>query len=152
MSVDIPQNTLSLTFKSTIRIGDVFLKCFEGISHPKFFIITGISQDRVTVCSVFINSKIHPSLFNKPILFNAQIPLKKDSNSFLSHDSYANCSHTFILDLTLLAEDIANDKCKVIGTLNNDDIISVRRAIIDTGLLSHDTERTFFNDLLQCQK
>lgn len=73
MSVDIPQDILKKSFFSSLKLGDVFLKNFEGIDHQKFFIVAGMTDDKLTVCSVFINSNIHPSLYNKQLILNAQV-------------------------------------------------------------------------------
>ena len=145
MSVDFPQEIIT----AAIHTGDVFLQNFEGIYHPKFFIVTGITRNRLTVCSIFINSRIHPSLYNKPILLNAQVPLKKSDNAFLAHDSFANCSHTLIMEMSAIASGIANGTCKVIGRLNENDLATVRRTIVDTGLLSGEEESLFFWDIVR---
>lgn len=53
-------------FKRNMDVGDVFLKDFDEADHQKFFIIAGMSTEKVFVCSVFINSAVHPSIMNKP--------------------------------------------------------------------------------------
>ena len=70
----------SKLFKQSIHVGDVFLKEFEGIDHPKLFIVAGLSQDRVYLCSIYINSRIHPSIMQRQQLLDLQVPLKKQHN------------------------------------------------------------------------
>ena len=148
MSVDIPQEVVKKSFQASLKLGDVFLKNFEGIDHPKFFIVAGMTESKLSVCSVFINSRINPSLFNRQVLLNAQVPLKKAGTSFLSHDSFANCSSAFVLQTESIVEEIISGQCKVIGTISTEDLQNVRRAIVDTGLLKRSHEEMFFGDLL----
>ena len=148
MSVDIPQDILKKSYFSSLKLGDVFLKNFEGIDHQKFFIVAGMTDDKLTVCSVFINSNIHPSLYNKQLILNAQVPLKKNDNTFLSHDSFANCSHTFVLDADLIINEILSGQCEVIGNIAPKDLRIVRCTIVNSGFLKQDDEEFFFKDLL----
>ena len=130
--------------RQSITVGDVFLKKFEEAEHEKFFIIAGISEAKIYVCSVFINSKIHPSVFNKPNIYKLHIPLLKSHNDFLSHDSYANCSYPIPLDVDKIADGIINLSCRVIGNINKTDIGYIQKAIIESGLLSDDEIALYF--------
>lgn len=44
----------------SIAPGAVFLGPWADIDHEKFLIVAGISEDRILVCSVMINSEINP--------------------------------------------------------------------------------------------
>ena len=41
--------------KNSLNIGDVFLGNFEEAKHKKFFVVAGMSDKKVKICSVFIN-------------------------------------------------------------------------------------------------
>lgn len=131
--------------RQSINVGDVFLKKFEEAEHEKFFIIAGISKGKIYVCSVFINSRIHPSIINKPNIYKLHVPLLKSQNEFLSHDSYANCSYPIPLDVDKITDGIINTSCKVIGTINKTDIGYIQNAIIESGLLSDDEIALYFS-------
>ena len=131
--------------RQSINVGDVFLKKFEEAEHEKFFIIAGISEGKIYVCSVFINSRIHPSVLNKPNIYKLHIPLLKSHNDFLNHDSYANCSYPIPLDIDKITDGIINSSCKVIGNINKMDIGLIQKTIIESGLLSDDEIALYFS-------
>ena len=79
----------------SIKPGDVFLGEMEGVDHEKFFIIAGVSGDRILCCSVLINSKINAFILRRPHLLERQLLLRADEYDFLSHDSYVNCAQPF---------------------------------------------------------
>jgi hypothetical protein len=141
----LDKDGLKKLFSSTMSLGDVLLKEFPEADHEKFFIIAGMSKDRVFICSVFINSNIHPSIFNKQELLNLQVPLKRSENPYLKYDSFANCSYPIPLEVTQIAQQIAEGKCKVIGAVTQDDLENVRSSIINSGLLSEEEIELYFN-------
>lgn len=130
-------------FISSLNKGDVLLKDFEEAEHQKFFIIAGKSTDKVFVCSIFINSRIHPSLTNKPKLLALQIPIKKSENNFLQYDSYANCAYPMILNTEEISAKYLSNECRVIGTISSIDLITIQSTLINSGLLSEDEIETF---------
>ena len=131
-------------YKKSIKEGDVFLKDFEEADHKKFFIIAGISGDKVFVCSVFINSNIHPSIKNKQRLLALQVPLKKTLNPFLSYDSFANCAYPIPLETDTITTSIINGGCKVIGCIDPSDLDNVQQSLIHSGLLSEEQIDLYF--------
>lgn len=131
--------------RQSINVGDVFLKKFEEAEHEKFFIIAGVSEGKVYVCSVFINSRIHSSVINKPNIYKLHIPLLKSQNPFLRYDSYANCSYPISLDIDKITDGIINSSCKIIGNINKSDIEYIQKAIIGSGLLSDDEIALYFS-------
>lgn len=131
-------------FKKSLNAGDVFLKEFQGIDHPKFFIVVGICANRLFLCSVYINSNIHPSLMSRQNLLELQIPLKKVNNPFLKYDSFANCSHTIPMEAESLSEWITDDTCKVIGSVYQKDLTLIVESIKNSGLLSEEEIELYF--------
>lgn len=135
----------SKLIKQSLNIGDVFLKNFDGIDHPKFFIVAGICQDKIFLCSIYINSRIHPSIMQRQNLLELQIPLKKSNNLFLSYDSFANCSTPIPMESEPLSNWIADGSCKVIGSLFKDDLEMITNALINSGLLSEEEIELYFS-------
>lgn len=125
-------------------MGDVFLTMFEETEHTKFFSIVVISQVKICICSVFINSRIHPSVVNKPNIFKLYIPLLKVQNDFLSYDSFANCSYPIALEVDKITDRIMKRTCKVIGSVNKTDLEFIQNALIEFGLLSEDDITLYF--------
>lgn len=134
----------SKLYSQSLNLGDVFLKKFEGIEHPKFFIVAGLSQDRVFLCSVYINSDIHPSIIRRQNLLELQVPLRKQNNSFLNYDSFANCSNPIHMESTSLIEWVTDNSCKVIGSIFKEDLNTIKEALKNSGLLSVEEIKLYF--------
>lgn len=135
----------SKLIKQNLKNGDVFLKKFKGINHPKFFIIAGISKTKIYLCSVYINSNIHPSIMSKQNLLELQVPLKKGNNPFLKYDSFANCSNPIPMETEPLSQWILNKSCKVIGTVFENDLKTIIQTIKNSGLLSKNEIDLYFS-------
>lgn len=142
---NIDPNKQKSLYKSSLKTGDVFLKEFKEAEHKKLFIIAGISSEKVFICSVFINSEIHPSLSRKPNIHRLQIPLLKSRNKFLKHDSYANCSYLIYLKSEEITNSIIEKTCKVIGNIHMEDLKFIQTAIIESGLLTEEQIQLYFN-------
>ena len=57
--MEIPVSAIA----DSIQRGDILLSDFAGIDHRKFFVVMGVSEDKV--CGFFfINSNIHPAIFS----------------------------------------------------------------------------------------
>ncbi len=131
-------------YKNSLKAGDVFLKKFDEAEHKKLFIIAGISDEKIFVCSVFINSKIHPAIAGKPNILKLQIPLLKNRNEFLKHDSFANCSYPIHLKSESITKDIVVGTCKIIGNIHRQDLEFVQNALVNSGLLSEEEIELYF--------
>ncbi|MFK7030682.1 hypothetical protein [Flavobacterium oreochromis] len=131
-------------FINSLNKGDVLLKDFEEAQHKKFFIIAGKSDNKLFICSVFINSSIHPSLNTKPKLLSLQIPINKEDNDFLRYNSFANCAYPIISDIQEIASKYLSNECKVIGTVTKNDLIKIQQALISSDLLSDEEIDMFF--------
>lgn len=129
----------------SLKQGDVLLKEFDEADHLKFFIIAGMSEDKIYICSVFINSSIHPILFAKQHLLNLQVPIKKDTNPFLKYDSFVNCAYPMQIQSAKIADAFINGTCKVIGTVCQNDLDHIQYSIINSGLLSDEEIERYFS-------
>lgn len=81
---------------------------------------------------------------NKQHLLELQIPLKKSNNPFLKYDSFANCSNHIPMELEKLSEWIANNTCKVIGSVYQSDLKLIVDALKNSGLLSEEEIELYF--------
>ena len=124
----------------SISPGAVFLGPWANIDHEKFLIVAGVSEDRVLVCSVLINSEINQYIQKRPRLLSCQVLLKGEDYDFLSHDSYANCAQPVRAKL----EAFMVNEMKYCGLLNSDDLYQVRQRIIASGMLTVVEINTFF--------
>lgn len=137
-------NAKEKLFQAGLTKGDIFLNQFEGIDHPKFFIIAGIAADKIFTCAVYINSEIHPSLFRKQELLELQIPIKKANYPFLKYDSFVCCSTTLYINSTNIFNWIENKSYKVIDKLTTNDLTTITNTIINSGLLTEEEIELYF--------
>lgn len=121
-------------FKNVIQVGDVFLNEFENIDHKKYIVVLGISEDKESFCFLFINSKIHPSIFKKQFQLDLQIQIKREKNLFLKYDSIANCVSVYHMDIKTFTDNLTKNTSKVIGKIDDDSISIIRNAVINSGL------------------
>ena len=141
---NLDSNFKSKLYLSTLKKGDVLLKNFPEADHPKYFIIVGMNETKMFVCSIFINSEIHPSLRNKPKQLGLQIPIQKAKNNFLKHDSYANCAYPIKLDGNQIASQINDGTCKTIGCIDSADLNKIQQVLISSGLLTDEEIALYF--------
>lgn len=124
-----------------VQPGAVFLGPMNGVDHNKFFIIAGISGDRILACSVLINSAINPFIMRRPHLLKLQVMIRPNEYSFLSHDSFINCSNPITGQLTHF--DTPEFQYK--GQLTETHTQEVQQKIIDSGILTAEEVAIYFN-------
>lgn len=124
----------------SIAPGAVFLGPWADIDHEKFLIVAGVSEDRILVCAVMINSEINPYIQKRPRMLSCQVLLKSADYDFLSHDSYANCAQP----IRAKFEVFTKDDRKYCGILSETDLNIVQQRIIASGNLTVDEINTFF--------
>lgn len=125
----------------SISSGAVFLGPWAGIDHEKFLIVAGVSEDKILVCSVIINSQINQYILRRPKMLACQVELKCAEYDFLSHDSFANCAQPIKAKLDLFMV----DDLKYCGLLNDTDLSQVQQNIINSGALTNDEISQFFS-------
>lgn len=126
--------------KISIAPGAIFLGPWADIDHEKFLIVAGVSEDRILVCTVMINSEINPYIQKRPRMLSCQVLLKSADYDFLSHDSFANCAQP----IRAKFEVFTKDDFKYCGILNETDLGIVQQRIIASGTLTVDEIKTFF--------
>lgn len=124
-----------------VQPGAVFLGPMDGVDHNKFFIIAGISGNRILACSVLINSTINPFIMRRPHLLELQVMIRPDEYSFLSHDSFINCSNPITGQLIHFDD----PKFQFKGQLTENHTQEVQQKIIESGVLTTEEVATFFN-------
>ena len=124
----------------SIAPGAVFLGPWADIDHEKFLIVAGVSEDRILICAVMINSEINPYIQKRPRMLSCQVLLKSADYDFLSHDSYANCAQP----IRAKFEVFTKDDRKYCGILSETDLNIVQQRIIASGNLTVDEIHTFF--------
>lgn len=131
----------SLNDDSVLRLnmipGTVLLGEMAGVDHLKFFVVAGVSNDRICVCSVVINSAINPFIMRRPHLLSRQVQILNERYSFLTHDSYVNCAQPW-----KGTADFFQD-FKRVGQLTDEDLKLVKQEIVLSGTLSANELRIY---------
>jgi len=96
----------------------------------KYSIIVGISEDKFTIATVFINSLINPNAINSPELVALQFGIKPSNYPFLRTDSYVDCSQIIDrIQITLLDE--INASGRLLGQINKPDLKTIINLIVN---------------------
>ena len=129
--------------ESSIGRGDILLSEFDGIDHQKFFVVMGVSEDKV--CGFFfINSNIHPAIFNKQEQLNLQYPLLHRDYEFLKYDSFLCASSVIERKLSNITEGIKNRTTTVIGKMKEEHVTDVVEMVRASKVISERHKRMFF--------
>ncbi len=129
--------------ESRIGRGDILLSEFDGIDHQKFFVVMGISEDKV--CGFFfINSNIHPAIFNKQEQLDMQYPLLHRDYSFLKYDSFLCASSVIERRLTEISNGIKNGTTTIIGKMREMHLTEVLEMARASKVISDRHKRMFF--------
>ena len=123
-------------YQASLSKGDVFIGKFDGIEHEKFFVIVGLSQDKVCICSVYINSNIPDFIIKKQELLNLQVPVKGVKYDFLKHDSFVSCNTQLKFKFSDIYNWIENKRCRYIGKIDEEDRNNITNTLINSGLLT----------------
>lgn len=138
--MDIPTSLI----ESNIRRGDILLSEFNGIDHRKFFVVMGISQDKV--CGFFfINSNIHPAIFNKQEQLDLQYPMRHRDYEFLKYDSFLCASSVIERRLSDISEGITNGTTLLIGHMKEEHISEVIAMVRTSKVISQRHKTLYFS-------
>ena len=137
--MEIPTTAIA----GSIQRGDILLSEFDGIDHRKFFVVMGVSEDKI--CGFFfINSNIHPAIFNKQEQLDLQYPLRHQDYPFLKYDSFLCASSVIERKLSDISDGIKNQTTTVIGRMNDDHISDVIRMVRESFVISERHKKMFF--------
>lgn len=137
--MDIPASLI----EGSIDRGDILLSEFDGIDHQKFFVVMGVSENKV--CGFFfINSNIHPAIFNKQEQLNLQYPLLHRDYEFLKYDSFLCASSVIERKLSDISEGIKNGTTTIIGKMKEEHVTDVVELVRASKVISERHKLMFF--------
>ncbi len=138
--MDLPASLL----ESAITRGAIlFSSIFEEIDHGKYFVIIGVSEENVAGF-FFINSHIHPVVFNKQDQLDMQYVMKQSDYPFLRYDSYLCATNIITRTRQELAESINSGNTSKIGMMHDAHINEVLEMVRNSRLFSNIEKRNFF--------
>jgi hypothetical protein len=126
-------------YRAVVSVGDVFMRNFDKIDHPKYFIVAGMSGDRINLCAVYINSNIPKSIYSKQKLLELQVNIKGCKYDFLRHDSFVSCN----TPINTVADKLISG-CEYAGKIDGEDLNNIRQTIINSGILTKNELKLYF--------
>jgi hypothetical protein len=137
--MDIPVTLV----EGSISRGDILLSEFDGIDHRKFFVVMGVSKDKV--CGFFfINSNVHPAIFNKQEQLNLQYPMLHRDYEFLKYDSFLCASSVIERKLIDIAEGIKEGTTSIIGKMKDEHVSDVLEMVRTSKVISERHKKIYF--------
>lgn len=137
--MDIPVTLV----EGSISRGDILLSEFDGIDHRKFFVVMGVSKDKV--CGFFfINSNVHPAIFNKQEQLNLQYPMLHRDYEFLKYDSFLCASSVIERKLIDIAEGIKEGTTSIIGRMKDEHVSDVLEMVRTSKVISERHKKIYF--------
>ena len=138
--MDIPVSLI----EDSIGRGDILLSESDGIDHQKFFVVMGVSEDKV--CGFFfINSNIHPAIFNKQEQLALQYPMRHRDYEFLKYDSFLCASSVIERRLSDITEGITNGTTLLIGHMKEEHISEVIAMVRTSKVISQRHKTLYFS-------
>lgn len=142
--MEIPSSVVA----ATIQRGDILLSEFDGIDHRKYFVVMGVSQEQI--CGFFfINSNIHPAIFNKQDQLELQYPMHHADYPFLKYDSFLCASSVIERKLTDIAESISQGTTIVKGRMKQEHVDEVVTMVLSSRVISTRHKQLYF---LNCKQ
>ena len=137
--MDIPVSVI----ESSVQRGDILLSEFDGVDHRKYFVVMGVSKEKV--CGFFfINSNIHPAIFNKQEQLDLQYPLLHRDYEFLKYDSFLCASSVIERRLSEISEGIKNGTTSVIGKMKENHVTEVLEMVRASRVISNRHKELYF--------
>ena len=137
--MDIPVTLV----EGSISRGDILLSEFDGIDHRKYFVVMGVSKDKV--CGFFfINSNVHPAIFNKQEQLNLQYPMLHRDYEFLKYDSFLCASSVIERKLIDIAEGIKEGTTSIIGRMKDEHVSDVLEMVRTSKVISERHKKIYF--------
>lgn len=94
---------------------------FRNIDHGKFFVVVGISEDKVAGF-FFINSNINKFNERSQTLMNAQLFIRKENYDFLTHDSFICATRFTEIKVSQIVKSIQEGQTTFVSDLLENDL------------------------------
>ena len=125
-----PQELREQLSGNNLKIGSV-LRFFMKDTNPpkdKRAIVVGFNDDKILFAYVLINSEINPNMFPTPRLRDLHLSFEANSRSYLTHDSFVDCSQIKEEDAQAMRTEMTDNVGIHIGDLSETDC----KKVIDT--------------------
>jgi hypothetical protein len=131
--------------ESNLVAGAIIRAWVDNTTPPKIkrFIVIGVSQDKVLLGVVYINSEINPHVFPSQELRDLHLKLAVETRDYLTHDSFVDCSRIFQLDRGSISKLLHHDPACHLGTIGKEDLSQIRKIIRGSRTVSVRVKKMF---------
>lgn len=129
----------------SVTPGDVF-KVFDNRTIPpkvKYHIVVGVSEERVLLGTVRINSTMNANVYRDQASQYRCIKIKADKYDFLDHDSTIDCNHLISHDLNGIKTYIVSHRDVVLGDITPDDLEDIKLRMLDAPTITEEDKEIF---------
>ncbi len=128
-----------------IKPGAVLRIHVDTTTPPKTkrLVVLAISDNKICVGYLFINSEINPNVNWNASLQALHLPLDAGSNEYLDHDSYLDCSSIHDMTFDDLKNIITNDPALHIGTIGDADLGAATEKVTGAQTISPSQKRRY---------
>jgi hypothetical protein len=117
--------------EKNLKVGSVIRAIVKDTTPPKTkrFILIGISGDKLAVATLYLNTEINPNVFTTNELRNLHLKMEAIGRSYLSHDSFADCSKVYEKEFAEILKVLESDASSILGELNAADLDQVKQTV-----------------------
>ena len=131
--------------ENNLVAGAIIRAWVDNTTPPKIkrFIVIGVSQDKILLGVVYINSEINPNVFPTQELRDLHLKLTAGTRDYLTHDSYVDCSRIFQLERDSISRLLHDDPACHLGTIAKDDLQQIKKIIKGSRTVSVRVKKMF---------
>lgn len=137
-------NSIDVTSHS-VAPGDVF-KVFDNRTTPpkvKYHIVVGISEERILLGTVRINSNININVYRDQASQYRCIKMKAEKYDFLDHDSTIDCNHLLTHNLQDVKTYINSHPEVILGDITTEDLEDIKLRMLDAPTITEEDKEIF---------
>ena len=145
MAIFFPPDLRAVFSVTAIKPGAVLRTYVDDTTPPKIklFVVLAVNESLASVASLYINSEVNPNMFHTEELKRLHLPVSSNVYTFLTHDSFIDCSDLREKNLLILQGVIRNDMDILRGELSSDDFASVRDTVVHAKTISVKLKKKF---------
>lgn len=127
------------------QVGAVLRLFVEDTNPPKvkFFIVIGMTDDRVSLASLYINSEVNMIKNYSQELIDLHLPLLTNDCDFLDHDSFVDCSQLQERNREHIYQNILNSPGAFVGTLKPEQLVTIKNRVISAKTIKGKIKKKF---------
>lgn len=120
----------------TVEPGMVIRIYDEEAGKEKWHLVVGVSDDRVMLASLRLNSEVNGNVFRTDEDKAMNYKLRRKKNTFLGHTSHVNCKVLIEKQLSLFQDHIDNNPDEMKGFVHRNDFDAISGIMATSDLIT----------------